>query len=245
MTKYYRLLIILLLFTACDGRYTYARKNISYTEQTIKQSNIIVLPTDAVVNTIDFAGNSKRMSNYEAHMRELIKKSLVSELQKHGYNAVGLTINDVMEKDIFLQLLKLKQGYNSGVKKLYVKKYMHEKEAYAVNVNIGKQEIDFKNSHKNNLVLLSKFIYNFKTSGARAKDIFIDAFLGTQISHSAEAAEINVGLLDINNGDILWTNIYYDVQPAFHNAFSSKSNVDKEIADKLAKNVLENLFKAK
>jgi hypothetical protein len=241
--------IIILSVTACGNKYTTVRQSPSYNRQAVKQKEILILPTDAIVNTVDFAGKKERMYDYESYIDDLINKSLADKLKENGYKVVRLTRKELHDKKISAQVSRLKDKYNTSIDELYSSYVLPVEKAHSISNNIGKQDIDFKNNEQDSLILLSDYTSDVKTSAARTKDVLIDAFLGSRLATSADVAKIIVGLVDYKSGNILWTNVSSDMKDAYNGAFerihSSDQEIDIKRTDRLAEFSLNELVNEK
>jgi len=232
--------VVLLVTTACGSKYTTIRQSPDYNQQKVKHSEIIILPTDAVVNTVDFSGSKERMYDYESHLEDLFNHSLTSTLRRNGYTTTSLSKRDIHNKGISGQVLRVKQNYATIRDELYKSSLMPEEQAFATSENIGKPEINLKSGNKATLLLLSDYIADVKTSGARTKDVLVDALIGSRSASSVDVGKFVVGIVDANNGALLWSNASTDVKDAYSGAFERIHSTDHEIDKKRVNTLTEN-----
>ncbi len=242
-------IVVLLVTTACGSKYTTIRQSPDYSQQKVKHSEIIILPTDAVVNTVDFSGSKERMYDYESHVEDLFSQSLTSTLRKNGYTTTSLSKRDIHNKGISGQVLRVKQNYATIRDELYKSNLMPEEQALSTSQNIGKPELNLKSGSKPTLLLLSDYVADVKTSGARTKDVLVDALIGSRTASSADVGRFVVGIVDANNGALLWSNTSTDAKDAYIGAFervhSSDHEIDKKRVNRLTENALNNLIQEK
>ena len=241
--------VVLLITTACGSKYNTIRQSPDYNQHKVKHSEIIVLPTDAEVNTVDVSGNRERMYDYESYVEDMFSQSLTTTLRIHGYTATSLSKRDIHSKGISGQVLRTKQNYASIRDRLYKSNLMPEEQAFATSENIGKPELNLKSGSKPTLLLLSDYVADVKTSGARTKDVLVDALIGSRSANSADVGKFVVGIVDANSGTLLWSNVSTDVKGAFSGAFerihSTDHEVDKKRVHILTESALNNLVQEK
>jgi hypothetical protein len=244
--------VLLLLVVACGGSHTTMRQSLDYNQQTVKNSTVIILPPEAVVNTVDFSGKKERMYDFESYMEEKISKALVEVLREHGYHPLRLSRKDIHLRKIGRELSRMRQRYDGELDKLYTKDLWPKEEALAISNDIGRHVVDFQNAPANNILLFSNYIASAKTSGARTAEVLTGvmtaAFFGSaRISNDpAEFAKLIVSAVDPVSGKILWCDVFSETKGtfgSFSGSASSHEEADHKKAKFFAEKVLEKLMK--
>jgi hypothetical protein len=241
-------ILILLLASACS-KITTVRQNVSFNSQDLKQSEISILPSNAIVYSVSGFGSKERVVDYEYYMEELLNRTLISNLEKSGYKVSFLSNKDLYDQKISNQVLELKNRYDISMKELYAQSYMQEEQALAIINNIDNKLTKLTMDPNKKYLILSSYASSHQTNGARVTGFLIDALIGTRLSADADKSVLIIGIVDINTGDILWSNLSSDVSDAFSSSFkritNSDDKIDEEKTDKLVSRVLDPLINPK
>lgn len=242
---------LMLVLTACSN--TTIRKNANFVESDVLAHEIISLPTEAVVNTVDFGGKKERMHDYEYYIEDKINEALIAYLNQNGVGATLLNKKNIHDKGLSKNALMLRESFDANIEELYKAYVMPEEKAFAITNKVDLHNLVLGNKD-NQLFLLSNYVADVKTSGARTADFLAgvaSAYFGGHNSSAdqAEAAKIIVGLVDAKTGLLLWSNAYTLVKDSFSSMFESmgkkSEKVDEERAKHVAETVLRPLFEPK
>lgn len=238
--KFY--LVGLLLLCACTNNTT-VRQSPNFNKSDLLQSNIAILPAEAMVHTVEFSGKGERMNDYEEHIEDVINERARDLLLSKGYRITLLTEKDVYDQKISPQILELRERYKPELKKLYTPITLPVYKAYNIDSQLGPDAVKFKGFDDKRYILLFDYAHSSKTNGARAAGFMLDVLVGSNMSSEAEKSVITAGIIDQKNGEILWTNNYISVGGIFSSSFSkSVAEAEKKEITQLLENVLRPLL---
>jgi hypothetical protein len=244
ITKPYKyLLLTILLFTSACAAHTTVRQHAGYSPNTLKQKEIVILPTQAEVSSVKLMGQRERMYEYESHIEHLFNNKLASYLRSNGYKVSILSPQTAYELKLSSKVASLRENYNTQLNMLYKNQTLPKEEAIAITNSIG------QGLHHNNdkALLLGNYHFSTKDSSARVASILIDALAGSKLTEDGELSIFAAGFVDDSTGNVLWTNkcgqkidVYYS---AFKNASSKSEELDNEMIDTMMKCVFNPLLK--
>ena len=237
----YLIISAILLLSACTNKYTTIRHSTSFDQERIKNSPIVVLPTEAIVNEVDFAGKKKRVEDFEFYMEDIVNSSLVKKLKEEGFrNVTHYTKKDIYLQKTSRQILNLREKYNMALDVLYKSPTMKKEQAFAIDHNLGKIEFSFDAPKP--LILFSHYVADVKTNGARTKDFLIAALVGARAVDPGEVGKLILGFVELESGEFLWGNLslyadsslgdFFKKDAAYYEA-QDRKKVEKIIQDSL------------
>lgn len=229
------LIVVTLNFCACVN-HTSVRHSPEYKSVMNQNPEILILPPEAEVVTLEASGKSKRMYDYEYNIEFIIANQLIPELAKKGFKAKLLDRKTIYDYKLNEAIANLNHIYKNNRNNLYKHHLWEESKAFSINSSIGSSAISIGSKTNSKILLITNYARAIKTSGSRTKDVMMDIFLGTRHSDNADNAVMVVGIIEIKNGRILWTNRI----TAMRGVFSSSS--DKKEEDKQMKQIVSNIL---
>lgn len=240
------LISIILLSSACTQHNTHIRHIKEYEKFIRQDSRILILPPTIEVNTVDISNRKTRSYNYEYHLENTINKALVTALQGKGFKVRILERTDIREQKLSDNVIDLRQNYTLIRQELYSKPLWNEDEAFSVKKNAGMPAILLGEKMTSNLILIAEYAGSIKTNGARIRDFAGSIIPGNlHVLNNADRAIMAIGIINAENGDILWANIHSSSKDLFTCAFDSFSppeKVETENINELVANILNPLF---
>ncbi|MCT4635097.1 MAG: hypothetical protein N4A31_02465 [Rickettsiales bacterium] len=234
------LIVLALNFCACVN-YTSVRYTPEYKSVINQNPEILILPPEAEVVTVEASGKSQKMYDYEYNIEFIIANQLISELAKKGFKSKLLDRKTIYDYKLNEAIAQLDQIYEKNRNELYTPTLWAEEKAFSISNNIGPSAINIGSKTNSKILLVTNYARAIKTSGSRTKDVMMDLFLGTRHSDNADNAIIVIGIIEIKTGRILWTNRL----TAMRGVFSSSSNKEEEEKqmEAIIKNILAPLNK--
>jgi hypothetical protein len=238
-------LFLAFLLSSCAT--TMVRRSPDYEKKLTECKEVLVLPPEVKVHTLDISNKRERMYNYEDHLEEMMKNKIVAALRDKRLKVKFLNKRDIYNQKLSDKVAALRNAYNDSHKELYSTLAMKEEEAYAIEKKLGKPAIELGKATKSSIILLTDYSKTVKTNGARTRDFMISMLLG---SHSTDADEslMIVGIIDARNGSILWTNRSYRFRDVFSSSvdnLSAQSEMENKELDTLTSNVFNPLLMPK
>jgi hypothetical protein len=206
MKKYCLVIAVMLSFplTAC-GRYTTARHSADFSPEAIKQGGIVIMPAEVESYMVGNLSKKERLYEYEDHLEDLIAQTLPEFLSKEGYRVVSFKRSDLHQRKLSAAVLQLRERYNQAISELYAKPVMPEKEAHNINKNLGSNLLTELQVAK--YLLFCDFSTYSKTTASRVADLMIDVVMGGgNLSEKSEGEVMLLGIIDLKQGNIVWTN---------------------------------------
>lgn len=229
------LIVVTLNFCACVN-YTSVRHVSEYKSVINQNPEILILPPEAEVVTIEASGKNKRMYDYEYNIEFIIANQLIPELAKKGFKARLLDRKTIYDYKLNEAIAQLHHIYENNRNELYNHPLWEEDKAFSINNSIGPSAINIGSKTDSKILLVTNYARAIKTGGSRTKDVMMDLFLGTRHSDNADNAIMVVGIIEIKTGRILWANRI----TAMRGVFSSSS--DKKEEDKQMKAIVANIL---
>ena len=200
------LLLIPLLVSGCVHKLTSVRHSAEFNNRDIRAGEIIIIPTEATVATVDVLGKKTHENdNYEDHIGRIIDDSILDVLREHQYKVTLLTRKNIADLKISGKILDLRLQYNDIIQGLYKSQWMQEEQAFSVDQKVNVIS-DLKKSDKRTYLVLCNYVGTSKTSGARIAHLLMDALINTRASDEAETSSMLIGIIDNSNGKFYWSN---------------------------------------
>lgn len=239
--RFYALILVAIIASSCT---TTVRHKDNY-QSAIARSNhkMLILPPAAEVGTIDITGKRERMYDYELHLEDILSQETIEALSNEGFRVKAISRRTLHEQGLTRDEARLHTRYDEARDSLYANHNLDKKKAFNINEKIGVQfssVIGKKND--TDLLIMIDFIKNFKTTGAKTKDAIMDALLRTNYSADTDKSIMILTIIDANSGDILWSNLATHV-PVMFNSATNFLLTEKEIDQKIAKELLENILR--
>lgn len=230
--KFIALFAALLLTSSCT-RYTYLRKTADLENELSKNNKVVLIPSEATINTVDVAGKKTKMYDFEEAVEEVIVDIVIPKLQAKGYSIQVLTKKDIREDKISKDIMILRENYEDILKELYTPELWAEEKAFNINSYINKKG-DYKELMNSNLILFVDYASQNKTSGAMMKDFLINLVISSKEREIAEKSIIAIAMIDSKDGKVLWSNrVLGDVnliKATFHSRSDSLTTEKKKIS---------------
>ena len=240
----FRILIAFLLASLLSScATTTVRRSPNYEEKLSKCKEVLVLPPEVKVHTLDLANKQERMYNYEDHIEDMTKNKVIRELRDKKFKVRFLSKRDIYNQKLYDKIAALREAYNDSHKELYSTIMMQEEKAYAIEKNLGKPAIELGKATNSSVILLTDYSKTVKTNGARTKDLVLSVLLGVH-TNDADQSLMIIGIIDARTGAILWTNRSYrsqDVIASSIDNLSSQSKMDNRDLDTLTSSVMKPL----
>lgn len=229
------LMAIVLNLCAC-AKVTSVRHIPEYKAKIYQNPEILVLPPEAEVMTVEASGKSKRMYDYEYNIEFIITNQLIDELEAKGFKVQLLDRKAIHDYKLNETIARINSVYENNRNELYKHPLWEEDKAFSINSSIGQSAIKISSVTNSELLLITDYARAIKTSGSRTKDVMMDLFLGTRHSDNADNAIMIVGIIEIKTGRILWTNRLTAMRGVF------SSSADKKEEDKQMKQIVSNIL---
>jgi hypothetical protein len=220
---YILLITALFLASACVPQTT-LRHSSTYSKTLQASGDMLVLPAEITVNTVDIGNQKERMYNYEYHLEELFNQQLIAALAKKGYRAHSIKKQDIHERQLDDALIRLRQRYNTATTELYTPRFMEKTAALSITKNLGEAPAEIGQRTGSNLLILADYSSAVKTSGARTKDLAISLLIGG--SNTADTSAMSLSIIDATSGTILWSHIMDDTKTIYSSALDNMRDAD-------------------
>ena len=225
MSRLLTLLVALVALSACAEQ-TNIRASSDYAGILANASTLSALPSMARVVTVDASGNEERMYDYEYGVEDAVTDILVPALRDKGYRVKALSKSEIKDKKLYEAADELHKSFSETTSKAYGPGTFEVEKAFASEMNLGTPAKAFADKSGEDVVVLTQYGETVKTTGARVKDMAIDALLGTNNGAVAESATLRLGVADLKRGKVLWTRAGYTAKTALGSAFESSSDPD-------------------
>jgi hypothetical protein len=213
-------LSLLMMLTISCTKKTTIRYAANYQDAINKSHQVLILPPNVEVNTVDIGNKKTRMYNYEEHLASLMTEQLTTALQKHGFRTKIFHKKDIKEQELYDSLMLLRKAYNPILEELYSPLDWEIKKATAITKNAGEHTIKIGEKTESDILIFTDYARNVKTNGARTLGFITDFFTGPiyaykpnelrpiliNPSENVDQALMVIALIDAKNGNILWTN---------------------------------------
>ena len=205
------LAFISLGFSGCSPM-TLERHSAGYENVVAKQKDVLILPSEVYVETIDYLGAKERKHDYEYHLEKIIDREMLPAIEEKGFKAKRLTRRDIHNQKLIGIVADLRAGYESKRAALYKENFWDGKRAFGIAENIGAIAVELGESTKSDLLVFVDFLGTSKTRGAQTIEILTDALMVAFSGNSArnsdpsEEAVMIIGIIDAKTGNILWSN---------------------------------------
>ena len=236
----------LITVSAC-AKHTTIRKFTNAESIIQDKQQMTIMPASVEINTMDIAGKLQRMHDYEYSIEDIVARELVKALNEKGYSARHITKRELHEKKLSGNLLDLKNKYDEQLKSSYKTRLL--KEEFAFNSELGVENLQKKIAKKTSseLLVISTYYNTIKTNGARFKDLslaVLGAYLGnTSIgNYDSEASTLYVGIIDGDNGRLLWNNVASRGKTVFGSAIDNTQK-QEEVDTKYVQDIIEEILK--
>ncbi|WP_342270310.1 hypothetical protein [Rickettsia endosymbiont of Orchestes rusci] len=235
-------LFFVILITSGCAKVTSIRHVAGYNNNMVQPKEILILPPQVEVYTLDISSRKERMYNYEDHLEELIRREIPLAIQENGFRVKLLHRRDIRDQKLDNVVSRLRDSYNSAHKTLYTPLLWEESKAFSITQNVGEAAVTLGQQTNSDILLLIDYAQIIKTNGARARDFAMSLiFNNSSVTENADNSVLAVGIVDTKTGNILWTNMSSTSQDLYSCAISNFSSRDKvEIANlhKLIKAIL-------
>jgi hypothetical protein len=236
ISRFLLLVFIAITASACVNNTT-QRHVPEYRSILGQNRNILILPPEVVVYSVESSGSKKRMYDYEYNLESIIIDQMIPTLQNKGFSARLLSRKEIHEQNLHEEVARLNGIYGTNRDELYVKALWEEKDAFAINKNVGQAAATIGSKNNSNLLLLTDYARSIKTSGLKTLNVMTDLFLGTRTSAEGDVAVVVVGIIEAKTGRIIWANHEKDIRSSF------SSSSDKKVETAQIKYITSNIFK--
>lgn len=161
--------------TGCTNA-TSVRHVSGYNKSMLAHKEILILPMQVEVYTLDVNNRKERKYDYEDHLEELLKQETLLVMQKNDLRAKWLHKKDIRDQKIDDIVAHVVRSYNNACETLYPSLFLEEEYAFSITQNIGKSAIVLGEKTGSDLFVLINYAQMIKTNGARARDLLMSAF---------------------------------------------------------------------
>lgn len=182
-----------------------------YNKTMLAHKEILILPLQIEVYTLDVSNRKERKYDYEDHLEELLKQETLLAIQKSGLRAKLLYKKDIRSQKLDDIVAHVVRSYNNACEELYPSLFLEEGQAFSITQNIGKPAIVLGEKTGSDLFVLINYSQMIKTNGARTRDFLMSAF-GCPASE-ADTIFMSVAIIEAKSGRILWANATPNAQP--------------------------------
>jgi hypothetical protein len=224
ISRFLLLVFIAITASACANNTT-QRHVPEYRSILGQNRNILILPPEVVVYSVESSGSKKRMYDYEYNLESIIIDQMIPTLQNKGFSARLLSRKEIHEQNLHEEVARLNGIYGTNRDELYVNK------------NVGQAAATIGSKNNSNLLLLTDYARSIKTSGLKTLNVMTDLFLGTRTSAEGDVAVVVVGIIEAKTGRIIWANHEKDIRSSF------SSSSDKKVETAQIKYITSNIFK--
>jgi hypothetical protein len=236
-SKFTLLILVALMASAC-AKYTTVRHTIGYQETLLQQRDVVVLPTDSRVHTIDVANKKTRMYDYEFYIEGIINEEITTSLRNIGLSPKHLTRQEIFDQNLTTPVNIVRYNYEEAYKELYKKPDWEEKDAFIISNTIGSVGTEIAEKTNSKIVAIINHSRLAQTNGAMARDIAISLFTGSSNSAPSDLSSMNIAFIELKTGRVLWTNNGSVPRSIFTKA-SSNEELDRKEMKKLISTTLK------
>ncbi|MGU9987433.1 MULTISPECIES: hypothetical protein [unclassified Rickettsia] len=112
-----------------------------YNKTMLAHKEILILPLQIEVYTLDVSNRKERKYDYEDHLEELLKQETLLAIQKSGLRAKLLYKKDIRSQKLDDIVAHVVRSYNNACEELYPSLFLEEGQAFSITQNIGKPAI--------------------------------------------------------------------------------------------------------
>jgi len=234
------LAFVALTTSACSN--TPIRHIPEYSSALNKHPEILVLPPESVVNSIEASGGKKRMYDYEYNMEPIITEQLVAALQAKGLRTKVLDRRSIHDQGLNEEVAQFRHVYGTERDKLYIQPLLEEKKAFAISNSVNQSAAQIASKTGNDLLIVTDYTRSIKSGGARAQAVAVNILMigltaRSMPSDPDDIATMTVGIVEASTGRILWTNRQSDMRGMF------SSSADKKQEAKEMKGLVSGILK--
>ena len=226
-SKFLLLILVSLMSSACT-KYTTVRHTIGY-QEVLSQRDVVVLPTDSIVHTIDIANKKTRMYDYEFYIEGLINEEITDSLRNLGLSPKRLSRQEIFDQNLTTPVNIVRYNYEEAYKELYAKPVWEEKDAFIISNTIGSVGTEIADKTNSKIVAIINHSRFAQTNGAMARDAVISLFTGTSNAAPSDLSSLNIAFIELKTGRILWTNTGSVPRSIFTKASTNEELDRKEI----------------
>lgn len=240
-SKFLLLVLVALMASAC-AKYTTVRHTIGYQDILLQQRDVVVLPTDSIVHTIDVANKKTRMYDYEFYIEGIINEEVTASLRNIGLSPKRLSRQEIFDQNLTTPVNRVRYNYEEAYKELYAKPNWEEKDAFVITNSIGSVGAEIADKTNSKIIAIINHARLAQTNGAIARDAVISLLTGSSNSAPSDLSSMNIAFIELKTGNIIWTNNGSVPRSIFTKA-PSNQELDRKEMKKLISTTLKPLNK--
>lgn len=247
MNRILSLFAVLLLVSSC-AKTTSVRLNPLCSKVLHEKKDVLIIPPEVSVKMTGIGSNGNPMYGYQDHIENVLVKKLKKSIKKLGFKVSVLSRKNIHDRKLFDRVAALREAYNVAQKELYQKELEDEKIALAIDTNLGKPAIDLGKETNSSILFLTDYAKSVKTNQSRALELGVGLLFGRFQDSPADSSIIITGIIDGENGNILWTNRRNYIRGSLLSAIdniSSQEKIENKEIDDLITDALTSLYDIK
>lgn len=229
------------MVTGCT-KTTSVRHVSGYNKSMLARKEILVLPMQTEVYTLDAGSRKERKYDYEDHLEALLKQEIILAAQKKGLRVKLLHKRDIRAQKLDDLVSRFRKGYNNAYIALYTPLLWSEEKAFSITQNLGESAIVLGEKTGGDVFILIDYVQMIQTNGARTRDFLMQIAFGSSESESnSDNLTMSIGIVDAARGRVLWTNATTNPQPFATSIFSSRDKSEVENFHRVINTLLSQL----
>jgi len=220
--------LLLVFVTSGCTKVTSVRHVSGYNKSMLAHKEILVLPMQPEIYTLDVGNRKERKYDYEDHLEELLKQEILLAAKQNGLRVKLLHRRDIRSQKLDDIVARFLRSYNDAYEALYTSLFWEEEKAFSITSNIGESATVLGQKTSTDIFILLKYVQMIKTNGARTRDFLMSAFGFGCSTNDADTIFMSVGIVEAKSGRILWTNATPKAQPFSSSIFSSRDKSEIE-----------------
>ncbi|MGX6960818.1 MAG: hypothetical protein ACIPMY_06440 [Rickettsia endosymbiont of Pentastiridius leporinus] len=235
------MLCCFLAFIATGCTKTTSVRHVSgYNKSMLARKEILVLPMQTEVYTLDAGNRKERKYDYEDHLEELLKQEIILAAQKKGLRVKLLRRKDIRDQKLDDLVSRFRKDYNNAYTTLYTPLLWAEEKAFSITQNLNDSAVILGEKTGGDVFLLIDYAQMIKTNGARTKDFLMQVAFGCSASNS-DNLTMSIGIVDATRGRVLCTNTTATPQPFSTSIFCTRDKSEVENFHRVINSLLSQL----